>query len=141
MQVVVAGIILSKDRKRILLTQREGPDYAFCWCHPGGKMELTDSDPAAALVRELREEIGVWYQPPTEIFDVQLFGPPSCKEEVELRTYIMSHEMQGTGPILPLDGTLGLGWFTPAEIYGLTVTPGLSNLREKLRHTFQRTDI
>jgi len=58
--LVVAGLMV-RDGK-VLITQRTAeqkqPALALKWEFPGGKVEPGES-PAAALVRELREEIGV----------------------------------------------------------------------------------
>ena len=55
---VVAGV-LRDARGRILLARRtEGRDLAGLWEFPGGKVEPGES-PEDALVRELREELGV----------------------------------------------------------------------------------
>lgn len=55
---VVAGVI-HDARGRILLARRtEGRDLAGLWEFPGGKVEPGES-PEAALVRELREELGI----------------------------------------------------------------------------------
>ena len=55
--VVVAGAILHEGR--VLVARRTRPaDLAGRWELPGGKVEPGESD-AAALVRELREELGV----------------------------------------------------------------------------------
>lgn len=56
--LVVAGLIVGDDR-RILITQRRA-DQALGgkWEFPGGKVEPGEA-PAAALERELREELGV----------------------------------------------------------------------------------
>lgn len=55
---VVAGVIRDA-RGRILLARRtEGRDLAGLWEFPGGKVEPGES-PEAALVRELREELGI----------------------------------------------------------------------------------
>lgn len=55
---VVAGVI-SDARGRILLARRTaGRDLAGLWEFPGGKREPGES-PEAALVRELREELGI----------------------------------------------------------------------------------
>ncbi len=55
---VVAGVI-SDARGRILLARRtRGRDLAGLWEFPGGKVEPGES-PEAALVRELREELGI----------------------------------------------------------------------------------
>ena len=42
----------------MLVAQRSGGPYDGCWEFPGGKVEPGESD-LAALVRELREELGV----------------------------------------------------------------------------------
>lgn len=55
--IVAAGILF--ERGKVLVTQRKaGSHLAGAWEFPGGKVEPGE-DPRAALVRELREEIGV----------------------------------------------------------------------------------
>jgi 8-oxo-dGTP diphosphatase len=55
--VVAAAVILEEGR--VLLTQRKsGTHLAGAWEFPGGKVEAGE-DPRAALVRELREELGI----------------------------------------------------------------------------------
>jgi 8-oxo-dGTP diphosphatase len=55
---VVAGVI-QDPRGRILLARRtKGRDLAGLWEFPGGKRE-PDETPEAALIRELREELGI----------------------------------------------------------------------------------
>lgn len=55
---VVAGV-LRDARGRVLLTRRtEGRDFAGRWEFPGGKRKASES-PDEALVRELREELGI----------------------------------------------------------------------------------
>jgi 8-oxo-dGTP diphosphatase len=57
-KLVVAGLIIGDDG-RILITQRRADQaLANYWEFPGGKVEPGEA-PTAALVRELREEIGV----------------------------------------------------------------------------------
>lgn len=58
MLFVVACALLDDDN-RILIAQRpEGKNMAGLWEFPGGKLEKGES-PEAALIRELREELGV----------------------------------------------------------------------------------
>lgn len=57
-KLVVAGLIIGDDR-RILISQRKpGGAIGGKWEFPGGKLEESES-PVDALVRELREELGV----------------------------------------------------------------------------------
>ena len=55
---VVACALVDADR-RVLIAQRpEGKQLAGLWEFPGGKIEAGES-PEAALIRELREELGI----------------------------------------------------------------------------------
>lgn len=66
---VVAGVI-TDARGRILLARRtEGRDLAGLWEFPGGKRE-PDEDAEAALVRELREELGIEVDPGARLIAV-----------------------------------------------------------------------
>ncbi|MCA6094124.1 (deoxy)nucleoside triphosphate pyrophosphohydrolase [Streptomyces sp. SCA3-4] len=60
-RVVVGGAVF--DRGRLLAARRSAPpELAGRWELPGGKMEAGET-PAQALVRELREELGVEAEP------------------------------------------------------------------------------
>lgn len=55
---VVACALVDADR-RVLIAQRpEGKQLAGLWEFPGGKIEPEET-PEAALIRELREELGI----------------------------------------------------------------------------------
>ena len=57
--VLVAAVVLVDADGRILLAQRpEGKAMAGLWEFPGGKVEPGET-PEAALIRELREELGI----------------------------------------------------------------------------------
>lgn len=53
---VVAAVILSEDK--VFATQRGYGDWKDWWEFPGGKIEPKET-PEAALIREIREELGV----------------------------------------------------------------------------------
>ncbi|MGH6853407.1 MAG: (deoxy)nucleoside triphosphate pyrophosphohydrolase [Methylocella sp.] len=56
--LAAAAALIDQDR-RVLIAQRPpGKSLAGHWEFPGGKVEL-DERPEAALIRELREELGI----------------------------------------------------------------------------------
>lgn len=57
--VLVVAVALVDADKRVLLSQRpEGKALAGLWEFPGGKLDPGER-PEAALIRELREELGI----------------------------------------------------------------------------------
>lgn len=57
--VLVAAVALIDEDGRVLLAQRpEGKQMAGLWEFPGGKVEPGET-PEVALMRELREELGI----------------------------------------------------------------------------------
>ena len=57
--VLVSAVALVDPDGRVLIAQRpEGKSMAGLWEFPGGKVE-TEETPEAALIRELREELGI----------------------------------------------------------------------------------
>ncbi|MGA5424322.1 (deoxy)nucleoside triphosphate pyrophosphohydrolase [Streptomyces lavendulocolor] len=72
-RVVVAGAVL--DEGRLLAARRSAPpELAGRWELPGGKLEPGET-PSQALVRELREELGVETEPGERIPGEWPLGP------------------------------------------------------------------
>ena len=62
---VVAGI-LEKDGRVLICRRRPDQPHALKWEFPGGKIE-DDETPETALIRELREELGIESEAAEEI--------------------------------------------------------------------------
>jgi 8-oxo-dGTP diphosphatase len=121
-KLVVAGLILGDDG-RILITQRRADQpLPLQWEFPGGKVEPGES-PVEALVRELREELGVsalvgriwdvlFHAYPA--FDLVMLvyacrlapGSPPQPVEVADLVWVSVAELPGAWDILPADRPL-----------------------------------
>lgn len=57
-QPVAVGVVFDRDGRFLLTSRPAGKVYAGWWEFPGGKVEAGE-DVAAALARELHEELGI----------------------------------------------------------------------------------
>jgi len=126
--LVVAAIIV--DGERVLTTRRpSGAHLAGMWEFPGGKVE-PDEDPRDALVRELREELGV-HTDAREVVDVTFHRYPTKSVLLMFfRTFLAS----SSPPPSPL-GVDAIAWrradelddslFPPADVAVLARVRGL----------------
>ena len=125
---VVAAVIIQDGR--ILLTQRSPKgSYPWRWESPGGKVEAGETL-ALALVRELREELGVKIVVDSDDRALTYVDIPSREGATPRRVHfkeatIVSGRPEPTIPI-------GLGWFTADELTGLKMTPANEARREEL---------
>lgn len=100
MTIVVAAVIVDRDR-RVLAAQRAAPpELRGGWEFPGGKVDAGESE-AEALVRECREELGVEIEVGTRVggdwplagdgyvmrawLSRIVSGTPEAREHLELR--------------------------------------------------------
>jgi 8-oxo-dGTP diphosphatase len=70
---VVAGV-LERDGKILICRRRADQPHPLKWEFPGGKLEAGES-PEAALVRELREELGIESEAGVEILRYEFAYP------------------------------------------------------------------
>jgi 8-oxo-dGTP diphosphatase len=111
-QIVVAGALISGGT--LLVAQRERPpELAGLWELPGGKVAVGESD-AAALVRELEEELGVGVT-----VGERLGRDVVLNDQMTLRAYVVT---QTGGSVQPRDHR-ALRWVTADELDGLAWVP------------------
>jgi 8-oxo-dGTP diphosphatase len=139
-RIVVVAAVLQQSDGRFLLAQRpQGKVYAGYWEFPGGKVEDGES-PAAALSRELHEELGIdvisaypWlireFDYPHAAVRLHFFRVRAWRGELQsreaqafawqrLEAISVEPLLPANGPILKALGvpeTYGITGFTPAE--------------------------
>jgi 8-oxo-dGTP diphosphatase len=109
-RIVVVGAALL-DGGRLLAARRSAPpELAGRWELPGGKAEEGET-PEAALVRELREELGVVAEPVERVPGQWPLKPPYVLQVWTARL------LPGSTDPKPLEDHDDLRWLAPGEIW------------------------
>lgn len=125
--LVVAGIIVSDGR--VLAAQRSYPDaLAGRWEFPGGKAEPGE-DARAALVRELREELGV-----IVAVGAELPGPDAECWPINERLHMRAFWCHGGDAAVVGEGHHLLRWVEPEDLPELDWLPADVPLAAVVRH-------
>lgn len=124
--IVVAGVLFEEGR--VLLTQRKkGAHLEGLWELPGGKIDV-DEDPRDALVRELREELGIEVEVGAPI-EITSFRYP---EKRVLLLFFEVTRKPGSPEPAPLD-VADLMWATRADLDRLQFPPADVAVVERIR--------
>jgi 8-oxo-dGTP diphosphatase len=108
-QIVVAAAVISGSR--VLVAQRvRPPELAGRWELPGGKVEKGET-PEAALVRELREELGVTAEPLARVP-----GEWPLRDPYVLQVWT-TRLLPGSPSPRPLQDHDALRWLTPENLW------------------------
>ncbi|MCM1974705.1 MULTISPECIES: (deoxy)nucleoside triphosphate pyrophosphohydrolase [Streptomyces] len=114
--IVVVGAALL-DEGRLLAARRSAPaDLAGRWELPGGKVEPGEA-PEAALVRELREELGVEAEPLERVP-----GQWPLRSPYVLRVWL-TRLLPGSPVPEPLEDHDELRWLTHADLWDVDWLP------------------
>jgi len=129
--VVTAAVIIEEGR--VLLTQRKtGTHLAGAWEFPGGKVEAGE-DPREALVRELREELGI-EATAGEVVDVTFHRYEEAEKAV-LLLFFEANRTAGSPQPRALD-VAAFKWATRADLDPAHFPPAdvavLGKVRERL---------
>lgn len=124
-ELVVVAAVIRDPQGKVLLTRRpEGRHMAGLWEFPGGKVEPGEA-PAAALVRELEEELGV----EAEVGDPLTFA---VHEEPGLRILLLFYSARiVAGRPRQLDGQR-LAWVPAARLSEYPTPPADAELVARL---------
>ncbi len=115
--IVVAAALVDRDG-RVLLQQRPpGRQMAGLWEFPGGKIEPGER-PEAALIRELREELGIETEEAC-LAPATFASAPLVERHLLLLLYIC-RKWQGIPQ--PIDAA-ALKWVRPNQMFGLAMPP------------------
>ena len=115
--IVVAAALIDGEGRVLLQRRPAGRQLAGLWEFPGGKVEPGER-PEAALVRELREELGIETEEAC-IAPAAFASAPLEERHLLLLLYICR---KWRGYPTPIDAD-ALKWVRPNQMFGLPMPP------------------
>ncbi len=111
----VAAAILERDGRVLVARRAPGQAMAGAWEFPGGKLEPGET-PAACMVRELHEELGITVSAGDELMRVVHRYPGGAIELIAIRAALISGEIAPTVHD-------AVRWVAPADLPALDLLP------------------
>lgn len=121
--IVVAAAALVNTENQVLICDRPvGKDFAGYWEFPGGKLDPGET-PEIALMRELREELGIETRP-TCYWPIGFITHPNTKDSGEHVCYlVMLYACRvWRGDPTPREGQQ-MKWIAPKQLYNHNIIP------------------
>ncbi|MEL6877652.1 MAG: (deoxy)nucleoside triphosphate pyrophosphohydrolase [Pseudomonadota bacterium] len=116
---VVAGALRGEDDRFLMHKRPLEKHHGGLWEFPGGKVELTEN-PRDAVIRELREELGI------SVLAQDCIAAGFAQEDEAIRekpiVILLYTIAKWEGVPTALEGG-SVGWFTPQEIDSLAKPP------------------
>lgn len=135
---VVALALVAENGSILLQQRRHDAAHGGLWEFPGGKVKAAES-PELALIREIREELGIALDPADLVpltFASDPAQPPAPREPYVILLYTCR---KWTGEPQCLAGE-AITWFTRDTLAGLAASPGqLPPLDIPLAHALLKT--
>ncbi len=128
-KLVVAALARDGEGRTLLTQRRADQPHALGWEFPGGKIEPGES-PAAALAREVREELGTGCTVGA-IWDVVFHAYP----DFDLYMLVYACVLDGQPRAIEV---ADLSWVEPARLGDYDVLPADRPLIERLRREARR---
>ena len=119
-RVRCVGAIVTDDAGRLLLVKRGHEPEAGRWSLPGGRVKPGESD-WQALVREVREETGLWVEPGRLVGAVERPAPDGAVFDI----HDYAAGVSG-GRLTAGDDAADARWVHPRDLDRLTLTSGLA---------------
>lgn len=110
MNPIPAAVAVIERGGRVLLTRRARAPYAGTWDLPGGFLE-GEEDPATALRRELREELGIRVRSARFLtFATDRYGPRGFP------VLALVYRVSASGILRPADDVSEARWFARGQV-------------------------
>lgn len=117
--LVVAGVLIDQDGRWLMHRRPLDKHHGGRWEFPGGKVESGET-PANALVRELREELGIEVAP--DCWEPVGFAEDRPEVDAMPIVILLYKVSQWDGDPKAIEGE-AVGWFAPDEVARLDKPP------------------